>query len=251
MGCESREIASSPMRQDLQNSTRDRRSLRTLGKRLIGLLIAIGLAAGVAALSWPQLATARQTGSNAVMGELVGGRHIGQTFQAPFSGLYRVDVLLATYARQNEGRVVFHLQDGVEGSELATVEIDAAQVHDNAPHRFTFEPVADSYNRVFYFYLDAPEATPGNAIAVWETDFDSYPNGRAHIDDQPTDGDLRFTAYYRSSPREAWAALTTRVRTWHPLLWQMRWPVLGVAAAWVLGIGILLGELLVAKPGNE
>jgi hypothetical protein len=250
MGCESGEMASSPAQQGHQNS-RDRRSLRIHGKRLIGLLIAIGLAAVVTALSWPQLAAARQTGSNVLAGELVGGRHIGQTFQAPFSGLYRVDVVLATYARQNEGRVVFYLQDEVEGSELATIEIDAAQVHDNAPYRFTFEPVTNSGNRVFYFYLDAPEATPGNAITVWETDFDSYPSGRAYIDDQPTDGDLRFTAYYRSSPREAWAALTTRVRTWHPLLWQMRWPVLGVAAAWVLGIGILLGELLVAKPGNE
>jgi hypothetical protein len=224
--------------------------LRDLGKRLTGLLIALALAVGVIAASWPQLATARQTGNSVPVGELVAGRRFGQTFRAPFSGLYRVDVVLATYARQNHGRVLFHLTTGPEEPDLATVEIEVAEVQDNASHRFVFEPVANSSGQEFYFYLEAPEAAPGNAITIWETDFDSYPSGQAYVDDQPTEGDLRFIAYYRSNPREAWHVFTERVRTWHPFLWRMRWLVIGTATAWVLGIGVLLGELLVAKSRN-
>ena len=217
--------------------------------RLVGLLIAIGLVAVVAMVSWPQLATARQTGNNVPVGELVAGRRFGQTFRAPFSGLYRVDVILATYARENQGRVLFHLSTGAEETDLATVEIEAGQVRDNAPQPFVFEPIVNSSNREFHFFLEAPEAEVGNAITIWQTDFDSYPGGQAYIDGQPTDGDLRFVAYYRSSPREALSALSERVQTWHPLLWRVRWLVMGVAATFVLGVGVLFGELLVA--GSE
>jgi len=220
--------------------------LSNLAKRLVGLSLALALAGGVTAVSWPQLAATRQTGNNVPAGELVAGRRFGQTFRAPFSGLYRVDVLLATYARRNEHPVLFHLSDGPGGPTLVTIEVEAARIQDNAFHRFVFEPIPDSAGREFYFSLEAPQAEPGNAITVWQTDFDSYPHGRAYIDDSPTEGDLAFVAYYRSSPAEVWNALAERVRTWHPLLWRARWFVLGAAAAWVVGIGLLLGELLVA-----
>lgn len=229
-----------------------RGSLRDAGMRLVGLLIAVALAIAVAAVSWPQLATARQTGSNVMAGELVSERRFGQTFRAPFSSLYRVDVLLATYGRRNEGPVLFHLTSGDrQGTELATVEIEAAQVRNNAHRRFVFEPIADSCGRVFYFYIEAPTAAAGNAITAWQTDFDSFPGGQAHIDDQPTEGDLRFVAYYRSNPHEAWQALSERLRSWHPMLWEARWLVLGLVVAWVVGVGVLLGELLVLGSRNE
>lgn len=223
----------------------------SLQSRLTGLLIATALTVGIAVVSWPHLATTRQTGNNVPASELVAGRRLGQTFRAPFSGLYRVDVLLATYARRNEHSVLFHLSDGPGKPHLVTIEVEAAQIRDNTFHRFVFEPIADSAGREFYFLFEAPQAEPGNAITVWQTDFDSYPHGRAYVDDSPTEGDLAFVAYYRSSPAETWAALSERVRTWHPLLWRARWFVLGTAVAWVVGIGLLLGELLVAGWRHE
>jgi hypothetical protein len=219
---------------------------RNLILRLVGLLIAIALAIGIISASWRQVTTARQTNSDDLTGELVAGRRFGQTFRAPFSGLYRVDVALSTYARQNHGRILFHLYDSAAETKITTLEIDATQIRDIFPQRFVFEPIADSANREFYFYLEAPEAEPGNGIAIRKTDFDSYFNGQAYVDDQPTEGDLRFVAYYRSSPQEAWDALTEQVRSRNPYLWQVRWLVSGAAVALVLGIGVLLGELLAA-----
>jgi hypothetical protein len=227
-----------------QSVSRD--GLRNLAMRLIGVCVAIALAVGVLLVSWRQVATTHQIINNTPAGELVAGRRFGQTFRAPFSGLYRVDVVLATYRRQNRGPVIFHIAEGVGRPEIAAIEIDAAQIQDNAPQRFVFEPVPDSVDREFYFYLEAPDAEKGNAITVWQTDFDSYPSGQAYIDNQPTEGDLRFVAYYRSSPQEVWGILSERIRTWHPLLWQLRWLVAATAAAFVLGCGVLLGEIFVA-----
>jgi hypothetical protein len=251
MGCESEQRWYNHRRLTIfrASHTEDRDGLRNIGKRLVGLLIAIVLTASIIVASWPQIATTHQMINNVPVGELVAGRRFGQTFRAPFSGLYRVDVVLATYRRRNKGPIIFHITDGIEGSEIATVEVEAAQIQDNAPKRFVFEPIANSVNREFYFYLEAPQAVSGNAITIWETDFDSYPSGQAYVDGQPTEGDLRFTAYYRSSPQEAWNTLTERVRTWHPLLWRARWLVLGAFLVFVLGIGVLLGELIAAGFG--
>ena len=219
---------------------------RNLAMRLVGVLIAVALVTGIVLISWRQVATTHQIINNAPAGELTAHRRFGQTFRASFSGLYRVDVVMATYRRQNEGPIIFHLAEGVEGPELVTITVEASNIRDNASQRFAFDPIANSADREFYFYLKAPEASPGNAITIWQTDFDSYHSGCAYIDDQPTDGDLRFVAYYRSSPPEVWTALTERVRTWHPYLWQVRWLLLITAAALTLGIGILLGELMIA-----
>ncbi|MFL7791273.1 MAG: hypothetical protein AB8I69_03970 [Anaerolineae bacterium] len=220
--------------------------LRNSSLRLIGVLVAFALAIGTILTSWQRVATTHQIINNAPVGELTADRRFGQTFRAPFSGLYRVDVVMATYRRQNEGPIIFHLAEGTKGPELVTITVEAANIRDNAPKKFVFTPIINSADREFYFYLEAPEASPGNAITIWQTDFDSYPSGCAYVDDQPIDGDLRFVAYYRSSPQEVWTALTERVRTWHPLLWQLRWLVLLTAVTFVLGTGILLGELLVA-----
>ena len=213
--------------------------------RSIGLLLAIALAIGILSISWRQIAAARQTGGDGLADELTANHGLGQTFQAPFSGLYRVDVMVSNHA-QDQGRILFHLCDGVGGPEIATIEIDADQIRNGTARRFTFEPIADSADRVFYFYLEAPDVEPGNTVSVWGTDFDSYSGGQAYLNEKTTGGDLRFTAYYRSNPKEVWSSLAERIRSWHPDLWQVRWLVLIAAVALTLGTGALLGELLIA-----
>jgi hypothetical protein len=214
--------------------------------RTLGLVTAIILIAGIILTSRRQITTARQTNSDGLTGEMRAGRHFGQTFRAPFSALYRIDVVLSNYARQNHGRIVFHLYDNTTQTKITTIDMDATQIRDNAPQRFTFDPIPGSANREFYFYLEAPEAVSGNGIAVHKTSYDSYSNGQAYIDDQPTAQDLRFVAHYHSNPREAWRALIEQIRSRHPHLWQLRWPAVSVTLAFVLGIGALLGEVMIA-----
>lgn len=213
-------------------------------KRLIGLLLAFCLSGGVLLAALPQLATTRQTANNVPAGELTAGHTFGQSFRASFSGLYRIDVLLATYARRNDHQVTFRLSTG--GEDLVTQEFAAAEVRDNAFRHFVFPPIPDSADGELVFSFEAPQAQPGNAITIWQTDFDSYPAGQAYVDGEATAGDLAFVAYYRSSPAETLGELAQRVRATQPLLWQLRSLVVSAALAWVLGLGLLFGELLIA-----
>ena len=220
-------------------------------KRLIGLLISLTLTIVIFKISMPRLAAVRQDRSNVPAGELLTEHAIGQTFRAPFSNLYRIDVLMATYERQNQGPILFHLAEEPQGESLVTIKFDAAELEDNAFYQFRFEPIADSAGRDFFFYFEAPNATPGNAVTIWQTDYAAYARGQAYVNGQPVSGDLRFIAYYRSGAVEIVQALSERMRIWNPYVWRLRWPLIGVIAAWIAGVGMLLGEILIASSRKE
>jgi hypothetical protein len=135
-----------------------------------------------------------------VAGEIWGPHTVGQTFVARAPGLYRIDVFLATYARQNSGPVVFHLRRSpASDQDLVTISLDAAEVEDNAYRSFTFPPLADSAGQSYYFFLEAPAAQPGNAVTVWYNPTDAYGGGTAVLNGLPRPGDLHFRTYVRYS----------------------------------------------------
>ncbi|MFZ5917799.1 MAG: DUF6541 family protein [Chloroflexota bacterium] len=163
-------------------------------------------------------------------GEIAGERSVGQTFVALDDGLSRIDVLLATYARHNSGRLVFGLRQAPAGADdLVRIEVEAATIRDNAYHAFRFDPIPDSGGRSFYFFLQAPEAAPGNAVTVWQSALDIYPGGSAVVAGQPQSTDLVFRAFTRYDLAELAA--------------DVRWG-LG-QRGWVL----LVGGLLFTLPG--
>jgi len=134
-------------------------------------------------------------------GEIWGPHTVGQTFTATTSGLYRIDVFLATYARRNTGEVVFHLRRRPDDqADLVTIPFDAANVADNAYRSFTFPPLQDSAGQRYYFFFEAPHAQPGNAITVWYNPTDAYGGGTALLDGVPQPGDLHFRTYSRYAP---------------------------------------------------
>ena len=94
------------------------------GLRLLGLLLVVYIAVAVAAISWPRLAMVRQDHSNLPAGELIGAPGLSQSFHSPYAGLYRIDVKLATYARENHGAVEFSLRESLEGPDLVRMEVE-------------------------------------------------------------------------------------------------------------------------------
>ncbi|MBS1252792.1 MAG: hypothetical protein MAG451_01834 [Anaerolineales bacterium] len=129
-------------------------------------------------------------------GEIWGAQTVGQTFVARESSLNRIDVFLATYARTNSGPVAFHLRESPDaGHDLATVTFNAADIEDNAYRTFTFPPLSNSQAQSYYFFFEATDAKPGNAITVWASPIDSYSDGQAYIAGQPQAGDLHFRTY--------------------------------------------------------
>ncbi len=160
------------------------------------LVVAAWLAGSRAALHGP----AGPDVNDMAVGELTADRCVGQTFTAHAAGLYRVEVWLATYARQNIGPLLLHVRAAPFAADWAVVEIDMADVRDNAYQPFEFQPLALPAGVPAYFCLEAPRASPGNAITLGGSSSDTYPAGRALSSpgpEAPGLADLKFQLYYR------------------------------------------------------
>lgn len=174
-----------------------------------------------------------------VAGELIRGTTVGQTFVADETGVYRIDVLLAAYSRGNSGPIIFHLKSSPAAtSDWVTLRIDAAHVRDNAFQTFEFKPLPNAKGESLYFYFEAPEALPGNAITVWANSQDEYTTGQA-VALLPLDQrvkDLAFRVYYQSDARQKFRDVLGRMAADRPGIFGTR--------AWYLTLGLLyLGQL--------
>lgn len=168
---------------------------RRLGLAVILCLGAIGLAGCTL-----DNTAARQDEASMLWEELVGGHTFGQTFASGRDGLYRIDLGTATYARANSAPVLFHLRSSPEaGEDLRLVTLAGAAIENERPTSFEFPPLPDSGGKSYYFYLESPEAAPGNAITVYANEQDEYAAGTAYRDGRPAEGDLAFTAYSRET----------------------------------------------------
>ena len=133
------------------------------------------------------------------VGEILLAQSVGQVFVAQENDLRSIGVLLATYKRQVEGPLVFHLQEmDSQGNtlDIVSIEIDIAEVQDNSWKLFSFLPIEKSKGKQYYFYLEAPESEPGHAITAWSVDTNLYHDGTLMLNHEPVTGDLSFILYY-------------------------------------------------------
>lgn len=174
------------------------------------------------------------------IGEIRGSQSVGQTFKAPYNGLYRIEVFLADYGRRNTGQVVFRLKP-VRELPIVLVEktFAAEEIRGDVIYAITFEPLSDSAGRVYYFELESPEAVSGNAITAYIRPHDPYPEGNAFWRGQAHPGDLVFIAHFQPTAWERVLALFNQITANKP------WPWNSVAFYIVLG-ALWLGALFVA-----
>lgn len=133
---------------------------------------------------------------NEPIGEIYGDTIVGQSFVATEDQLTRVDVKLATYARENTGDIIFGLREATSTQETVSITVKAEAIKDNAYHSFVFDPILESKGKLYVFTVSALESKPGNAITIWYSTDDVYSNGTAQINDKPIEGDLSFRTYY-------------------------------------------------------
>jgi len=157
---------------------------------------------------------------DAQAGEIRGSIAIGQTFTASHSGLYRIEVLMATYGRENTEDVIFHLRSN-PGSEtdLVQISINGREIEDNQFRSFSFNPMLDSEGKGYYFFFHSPESVPGDALTVWGTQKNLYPGGRAFRNHRPGQGDLTFLVHYQPSSIGKARILLDRLAQNKPLFW--------------------------------
>jgi hypothetical protein len=145
---------------------------------------------------------------------IAGSHTVGQTFVSHYPRLSAVELLLVVYPDDDlpsdtPRNLTFHLRsDPQDKADIVTLTVDTSNLKHNDPWRFSFPVQADSENRTYYFFLDAPE---GNRTTVWYNFLDAYGEGVMHLDGQPGEGDLHFKTYYSynvaSMGRDIWRGL--------------------------------------------
>lgn len=144
------------------------------------------------------LPTAFQNRCSSPVGELYGKTTFGQTFVVHHPNLSRIDVMMATYGRENHLPVVFHLQRGLPETgkqDIVTLKIPPSAITDDKYHSFVFPAIPNSQGQTFYFYLSSARSMTGDAFTLWATSEDAYPEGTRTVNDQFVPGDLCFIAY--------------------------------------------------------
>jgi glycosyltransferase involved in cell wall biosynthesis len=100
-------------------------------------------------------------------GPLGPGREVEQQFVCRADGLRRVDVMVGTYARRNQHRVLLEIVDE-HGVVRGRRELPAAKLVDRSFVSVSLEaPAEDSAGRTFLLRATAPEAQQGNEILLW------------------------------------------------------------------------------------
>jgi hypothetical protein len=160
-----------------------------------------------------------QDRSDMVVGELSPGTAVGQVFTADQAGVYRIDLMLSTYARHNTGVVVFHVRPApTAATDWVTLRLDAATVVDNAYHAFEFPPLPNKRGDKLYFFVEAVQSSPGNAVTVAAESQDVYAGGPAVVIGPPDTRakDLRFRVYYQPNVAQALGGLLDRLAAGRP-----------------------------------
>lgn len=140
-----------------------------------------------------------QDTSNQPLGEIYGSTIAGQSFIATDNKLTRIDVMLATYARENTEDVIFKLSEIDSAEQIVNITVDAEKIQDNTYHSFQFDPIPQSNGKAYIFTISSPESLPGNAITIWYNTTNAYNNGTAIVNENSLEGDVRFVTYHTYS----------------------------------------------------
>jgi hypothetical protein len=185
-------------------------------------------------------------------GEIRGSITIGQLFTAHYNGLYRIDALMATYARENTHDVTFHLRSSPQAdNDLVNLTVNAREIEDNQFRTFIFEPFRDSAGKSYYFFFDSPDSEPGDAVTVWGTIKDLYPEGRPFRNHRKAGGDLVFLTYYRPSVLDKFDILLDRLTANKPLFWGDRRFYLLLALLYMALLSLFLLQMTKISPTEE
>ncbi|MEO6458777.1 MAG: hypothetical protein ABIO92_10990, partial [Chloroflexia bacterium] len=184
---------------------------------LKGLILLVALAY-VLSISYEALTHRRMDRSNGIVGPLMHGTSVGQSFVARYENLSGVEVLIGTYGRgasPSKATLVMHLRSSPSpGLDMATVTLPPQQaIGENPWYTFKFPPIADSQDKTFYIEVESPDGRADNGLTLywWESNpglpTDPYPQGTAYRNGTPQGGDLAFGLNYAPSPIKAWAQM--------------------------------------------
>ncbi len=110
-------------------------------------------------------------------GEITQGVEVGQTVLAEKDNWSSIELGMATFSGRNNTKDVYLsiYEDMDSREEVRKISVNAAEIIDREWHRFSFEPIENSANKVFYVAVSSPESVPGDAVTVKYVDRDIKP----------------------------------------------------------------------------
>jgi len=127
------------------------------------------------------------------LGELKENMVMGQSFHSNIEKLDQVAVKFTTFSRYNNCHIIFRLRDtSAPSKDLVTIRLPAIRIKNDAFHIFKFTPLENSKGREYFFLIESPDGRKDHAIGCYYTFLDSYPGGKAFVDNRPLPGDLAF-----------------------------------------------------------
>jgi|GEM_PF-6573540 len=136
---------------------------RLLALAAAGLILALALFLRPV---WRPLVHSQPERTPQVAGPLLAGQPAVYVFRSPVDVLAGLDVRLATYARQNDSRLILELKEAGSDRLLARTEVRAAGLIDWGFAPWRFKPISGAGGREFVLTLLAPEAGPESCLAV-------------------------------------------------------------------------------------
>lgn len=173
--------------------------------------------------------------------EVASDTQVGQLFTAPLPGLYRIEFVLAPSAAYSRRPITIHLKsDPAAAEDLWTAELDGHGVQDTGSYGFEFEPIRGSEGQTYYFYLEAGESGPGDAIALRYYSQGTLEGASAYVNGEPVAGNLQFNSFYSLRTRDRLALLLTRMAEGRSYLLGTKGFYIGLAVAYALVLGMFL-----------
>jgi hypothetical protein len=135
------------------------------------------------------------TGAAIALPEITAGTRVSQTFFANQNGISSVAVQVGTYMRQNDVRLVLSITDQA-GKVLRSKTFSLLNHADNSFLKFAFNPILNSKGKTMIISVESPDSNAGNAVTLWTTGSDAYPQGKLRINDKYLSSDLVLSVKY-------------------------------------------------------
>lgn len=138
----------------------------------------------------------RQDVDNASIGELIKDTVVEQSFYFDQNNLSGISIKLATYVRNNNGKILVSIRQKGEHRNIYETTIQSNSISDNEFFDFRFPPIKFSKGKNYTIFIKAEEGVKGNSITMYKSSANTYSNGELYLNGLKQEGDLVFKAYY-------------------------------------------------------
>lgn len=129
---------------------------------------------------------------NGTLEPIYAGKAIKQEFKCRYPNLKKIEIRIATYARLNEGFMIFKLYDKATDLLIYEEKIFTASVDDNCWHQIEFQPILNSEGRKFSFSIEAAkDVSKDNSFTLYYSK-EKNEAGLLFYNDIPIEGNLSF-----------------------------------------------------------